>query len=138
MSARPDSPWYYARAFYALVKAESKLHRLVRFVGRTESYLQSESDDEMILNYLNEIEHHLNYARQIASDKPMDLTQKIEAELALKDCNAGQIKDTTGATYLEIFAVLKRLVDEGKASHYFDNNSALTYQLVKQPFWKIR
>ncbi|PHJ59621.1 hypothetical protein VF14_32645 [Nostoc linckia z18] len=138
MSARPDSPWHYARAFYALVKAESKLHRLIRFVGRTEFHLQSKFDDEMILDSLNEIEHHLNYARQIASDKSMDLTQKIEAELALKDCNAGQLKDTTGATYAEIFAVLKRLVDEGKASHYFDSNSTLTYQPVKQPFWKIR
>jgi hypothetical protein len=137
MSARPDSPWHYIRAFYALVKAESKLHKLVRFVGRTESSFQSKSDDEMILDSVNEIEQHLNYVRQIASNKPMNLTQKIQAELALKDCNAGQLKDATGATYPEIFAVLKRLVDEGKASHYFDSNSALTYQIKKQPFWRI-
>ncbi len=137
MSARPDSPWHYARAFYALVKAESRLHKLIRFVGRTESHLQSESDDEMILDFLNEIEQHLNYARQIASNKPMDLTQKIEAELALKDCNPGQLKDATDATYPEIFTALKQLTEAGKVSHYFDGNSALTYQIKKQPFWKI-
>ncbi|RCJ20106.1 hypothetical protein A6S26_05140 [Nostoc sp. ATCC 43529] len=137
MSARPDSPWHYARAFYALVKAESRLRKLIRFVGRTESYLQSESDDEMILDCLNEIEQHLNFVRQIASNKPMDLIEKIQAELALKDCNAGQIKDATGATYPEIFAVLKQLTDEGKVSHYFDNNSVLTYQMKKQPFWRV-
>jgi hypothetical protein len=134
---RIDSPWHYVHAFYALVKAESKLHALVRFVSRTESSLQSQSDDEIINNYLDEIEQQLNYVRQIAKNKPMDLNQQIEAELALKDCNAGQLKDATGAAYPEIFAVLKRLVDEGKASHYFDNNSALTYQMKKQPFWKI-
>ena len=27
----------------------------------------------------------------------LTLTQKIEAELAKKDCNAGQLKDATGA-----------------------------------------
>lgn len=67
----------------------------------------------------------------------LTLTQKIEAELARKDCNAGEIKDATKASYTEIFTALKQLSDEGKVTHYFDNNSALTYQMKKQSFWRI-
>ena len=79
------------------------------------------------------------YARVLMNNKPMDLTltQNILAELTKKDCNPGELRDATGAAYPEIFTTLKHLVDEGKASHYFDNNSALTYQLIKQPFWRI-
>ncbi|MEH2034056.1 MAG: hypothetical protein V7K67_31360 [Nostoc sp.] len=74
--------------------------------------------------------------------KPMDLTltQKIVAELTKKDCSAGEIKDATGASYPEIFAILKQLSDTGAVQHYFAYNTplpALIYQLKKQPFGKI-
>ncbi|MEH1808526.1 hypothetical protein [Nostoc sp.] len=67
----------------------------------------------------------------------LTLTQKIIAELNNQDCSIGQLKDATGATYPEITTALKQLVDEGKAKHCFDSDSALTYQLIKQPFWRI-
>jgi hypothetical protein len=129
-------------AFYALVKAQTKLHALIRFVGRTESYSKSDSDNKAINNRLDEIERHLKSARQkILATNIMDsnLTQKIEAELAKKDCNAGEIKDATGASYPEIFTSLKQLSDTGKAEYYFIYTMplpVLTYQL-KKPFWKI-
>ncbi|MBN3875265.1 hypothetical protein [Nostoc sp. JL23] len=64
----------------------------------------------------------------------MDLTQKIVAELAKKDCSAGEIKDVTGASYPEIFAILKHLSDVGTVHHYFIYSTplpVLTYQLKK-------
>ncbi|QKQ75573.1 hypothetical protein [Nostoc sp. TCL240-02] len=140
MSIRPDSPWHYAGAFYALVKAQTKLHILIRFVGKTELFIESESDNEVINSQLNEIEQHLKSARQnLMATKMIDLTQKIEAQLALKDCNTGELKDATGATYPEIFTALKQLLDAGKAQYYFIYTMplpTLTYQL-KKPFWKI-
>ncbi|WP_334759057.1 hypothetical protein [Nostoc sp.] len=76
------------------------------------------------------------------SSKPMDLTltQKIEAELAKKDCNAGELKDATKATYPEIFAILKRLCNQGKVEDRFSYTNplpTLIYSLKKpMPFWK--
>lgn len=66
----------------------------------------------------------------------LTLTQRIEAELAKKDCSAGEIKDAIGASYPEIFAILKHLSDTGTVQHYFVYNKplpVLTYQLKKQP-----
>lgn len=136
MSSRPDSPWHYAIAFYDLVRAHTKLHILIRFVGRTESSGKSESDDEVIKNQLDDIEQHLKSVRRMIGKNMMNLTQQIESELAKKDCNPGELFDATLATYPEIFAALKQLLDEGKVTHHF-NNSVLTYQAVKKPLWKI-
>ncbi|WP_375491169.1 hypothetical protein [uncultured Nostoc sp.] len=139
MSIRPDSPWHYAGTFYALVKAQTKLHVLIRFVGKTELFNQSESDNVAIKGQLDEIEQHLKSARhKLATNIMIDLTQKIEAQLALKDCNAGELKDATGATYPEIFTILKQLSDAGRVGYYFVYTTplpVLTYQL-KKLFWK--
>ncbi|NDJ20928.1 hypothetical protein GS682_04570 [Nostoc sp. B(2019)] len=62
-----------------------------------------------------------------------NLIQQIESELSKKDCNPGELKDATKASYPEIFAVIKHLSDEGKVSHHFIN-STLTYHLN---FWKV-
>ena len=64
MSSRPDSPWHYIHAFYALIRAHGKLHNLIRFVGRTESFQKSESDNEQILETLDDIEDELGSVRQ--------------------------------------------------------------------------
>ncbi|QLE42278.1 hypothetical protein FD723_18840 [Nostoc sp. C052] len=64
MSNRPDSPWYYAMAFYALSRAHSKLHGLIRFVGRTDSFQKSESDNQLIKEALDDIEGELDSVRQ--------------------------------------------------------------------------
>ncbi|MDZ8138210.1 MAG: hypothetical protein RM049_23370 [Nostoc sp. DedQUE04] len=64
MSNRPDSPWHYAMAFFALVRAHGKLHRLIRFVGRTDSFQKSESDNEAIAKSLDDIEGELDSVRQ--------------------------------------------------------------------------
>ncbi|MEH2148632.1 hypothetical protein [Nostoc sp.] len=139
MSIRPDSPWHYAGTFYALVKAQTKLHVLIRFVGKTELFNQSESDNVAIKVQLDEIEQHLKSARhKLATNIMTDLTQKIEAQLALKDCNAGELKDATGAAYPEIFTILKQLSDAGRVGYYFVYATPLpilTYQW-KKPFWK--
>ncbi|WP_334759056.1 hypothetical protein [Nostoc sp.] len=63
MSSRPDSPWYYANAFYALVRAHGKLHQLLRFVGRIELFQKSEFDNEQILETLDDIEGELDSVR---------------------------------------------------------------------------
>lgn len=70
MSSRPDSPWHYAMAFYALVRAHGKLHELIRFVGRTESLEKSESDNEQILETLDDIEGELGSVRQSIDEQP--------------------------------------------------------------------
>lgn len=72
MSNRSDSPWYYAIAFYALVRAHSKLHRLIRFVGRTDSFQKSEFDNEVIKEILNDIEGDLDSVRQAIGEKNDD------------------------------------------------------------------
>ncbi|MEH2034055.1 MAG: hypothetical protein V7K67_31355 [Nostoc sp.] len=64
MSSRPDSSWHYAIAFYALIRAHGKLHRLIRFIGRTESFQKSESDNEQILETLDDIESELDSVRR--------------------------------------------------------------------------
>ena len=64
MSSRPDSPWYYAIAFYALVRAHGKLHRLIRFISGADSLQKSESDNEVIIETLDDIEGELDSVRQ--------------------------------------------------------------------------
>lgn len=69
-----------------------------------------------------------------------DLIQKIESELSKKDCNCGELKDATEASYPEIFTAIQRLTSEGKVGYYFIYATplpTLTYQLKKQPFWKV-
>jgi hypothetical protein len=73
MSGRPDSPWYYARAFYALIRAHGKLHGLIRFVGRTDSFQKSESDNESIIETLDDIEGELDSVRQAIGEKHDEL-----------------------------------------------------------------
>ncbi|MCC5644818.1 hypothetical protein LC607_18105 [Nostoc sp. CHAB 5824] len=70
MSSRPDSPWHYAMAFYALVRAHGKLHKLIRFVGRTDSSQKSESDNEAIVETLDDIESELDSVRQSIDEQP--------------------------------------------------------------------
>lgn len=70
MSSRPDLPWYYAIAFYALVRAHGKLHRLIRFVGRAESFQRSKSDNEAIVESLDDIEGELDSVRQSIDEQP--------------------------------------------------------------------
>ncbi len=64
MSSRPDSPWHYAIAFYALVRAHGKLHKLIRFVGRIDLFQKSEPDNEVIKETLDDIEGELDSVRQ--------------------------------------------------------------------------
>lgn len=66
-----------------------------------------------------------------------DLISKIESELARRDCNAGELKDTTGASYPEIFTALQRLSSQDKVTYYFlyiTPLPTLTYKLKKH-FW---
>ncbi len=70
MSNRPDSPWHYAVAFYALIRAHGKLHKLIRFVGRTDSSQKSESDNEAIKENLDDIEGELDSVRQSIDKQP--------------------------------------------------------------------
>ncbi|MEH1821513.1 MAG: hypothetical protein V7L31_20940 [Nostoc sp.] len=70
MSNRPDSPWHYAIAFYALSRAHGKLHRLIRFVGRTDSFQKSESDNQFIKETLDDIEGELDSVRQSINEQP--------------------------------------------------------------------
>ncbi|MEH2393707.1 MAG: hypothetical protein V7K21_19270 [Nostoc sp.] len=64
MSSRPDSPCYYVQAFYGLVRAHGKLHRLIKFVGRIELFQKSEFDNEVIKETFDDIEGELDSVRQ--------------------------------------------------------------------------
>ncbi|MEH2201153.1 hypothetical protein [Nostoc sp.] len=69
MSSRPDSPWHYVYAFYALVRAHGKLHNLIRFVGRSGTLSKSEYDNEVIRKALGDIEEDLNSVRQAIGEE---------------------------------------------------------------------
>lgn len=63
----------------------------------------------------------------------MDLINQIEEELKQKPRNAGELRNATKASYPEIFAALRQMCHEGKAAHYFNENT-LTYRL--KAFWE--